>query len=135
MHLLPAALRACTWGQTTALPMPPPTQTTVLPVGISVALPRGPARSWISSPTSRSASISVVLPTTWKTRVMVPLAGLRLAMVKGMRSPSSLTRRMMNCPALPRLAMWSASISKSFVCGASSLANTILFPTAGSLQA
>ena len=52
MTLLPASFRACTWGQTTALPMPPPTQTTVLPVGISVGLPRGPARSWISSPTS-----------------------------------------------------------------------------------
>ncbi len=121
MTLLPASLSAWTWGQTTALPMPPPTQTTVLPTGISVALPSGPARSWISSPTSSAPSISVDLPTSWKTRVMVPFSGLRLAMVRGMRSPSSFTRRMMNWPALPRWAMCSASISKSLVLGASSL--------------
>ena len=74
--LLPASFRAWTWGQTTALPMPPPTQTTVLPVGIAVALPRGAGQvvQLVADaelcPASRSSC-----RTSWKTRVMVPLSG------------------------------------------------------------
>ena len=69
-------------GRMTAVPTPPPTQT-AWPVAIrSVSWPRGPATSWIASPTWRLVSSVVLTPTAWIIRVMVPASGSLSAIVE-----------------------------------------------------
>ena len=67
--------------------MPPPTATTRPKFSMWVGVPRGPTRTGRESPTLKPASSWVVLPTTWKIRVMEPSSTLASAMVRGTRSP------------------------------------------------
>ena len=58
--------------------------------------------------------------------VTVPLTGSVSAMVRGIRSPYSSTRRMMNCPAFAFRAISGASTSSSVTVAFSSRFRTIL---------
>ena len=53
--------------------------------------------------------MAVLLPTTWKMMVTVPLAASRYATVSGTLSPVSLTRRTTNWPGRILRAIWGAS--------------------------
>jgi len=57
----------------------------------------------------------VVLPMMRKTRVMVPASVSVSAMVSGMRSPSSQTRRITKFPGLALAAICGASMTSSVV--------------------
>ncbi len=59
------------------MPEPPPIPTTVPIFSMCSGTPRGPQRSLMASPTLSDASIAVLLPTTWKMMVTVPLAASR----------------------------------------------------------
>ena len=63
-----------------------------------IGAPSGPHRSLTASPTPSEASRAVLLPTTWKMIVMVPVAVSLWATVSGTRSPVSLTRITTNWP-------------------------------------
>ena len=63
MTRLPACLSPSAIGNSGAVPIPPPTQTTVPNFSICVGLPSGPATYPSESPTLRSAIWAVVLPT------------------------------------------------------------------------
>ena len=67
----------------------------------------------------------MVSPTFWKMMVTVPFSGSVSAMVRGIRSPYSSTRRMMNCPAFAFRAISGASTSSSVTVGFSSCFLTI----------
>ena len=69
----------------------------------------------MSSPSRSVARCAVVLPTTRKTMVMVPAAASASAMVKGMRSPLSLTRRMTKLPGRDLDAIMGASTTMRMV--------------------
>src|ERR1019366_3438809 len=101
-----------------ATPSPPPTSTTV-PSSLRIWLgkPSGPMKSRMLSP-SRNANISkVVLPTAWTTTVTVPLATLKSATVRGMRSPCSSMRAMTKCPGRAARATSGAFTSQRKVVG------------------
>ena len=83
--------------------------TTVPIFSMCSGTPSGPHRSLIASPTPSEASMAVLLPTTWKMMVTVPLAASRYATVSGTLSPVSLTRSTMNCPGRILRAIWGAS--------------------------
>ena len=76
MTRLPACFRAVAMGRSGALPIPPPTQTTVPNRSIWVGVPSGPAMFAISSPSFRSASAAVVLPTRCQISSIVPGLGI-----------------------------------------------------------
>ncbi len=111
--LLPASFNARVMGCNTAIPVPPPTQTTLPTFSTWVGLPRGPMTSWYPSPTCRVLNRAVDLPTTWYITVMVPFSGSVSAMVSGMRSPVSFAFRITNWPGLALRAIRGASISLS----------------------
>ena len=115
--LAPAACRARATGSAMAQPTPPPTTQTFFRPSISVALPSGPTKSCRLSPSFRVFSCMVPAPTIWKMMSTVPAAGSVPAMVSGMRSESSLARRMINWPALAFLAISGASMDISVTVG------------------
>ena len=63
-------------GYAMAQPTPPPTTQTFFLPSVSVALPRGPTKSWRLSPSFMRLSFSVVAPTVWTMMVTVPFSGL-----------------------------------------------------------
>ena len=73
-------------GSSGALPIPPPTQTAAPNRSMCVGVPSGPAMLAISSPSLRSASSAVVLPTRCQISSIVPAAAFAPAMVSGIRS-------------------------------------------------
>ena len=86
---LPALFMASAIGKRGAVPMPPPTQTTVPKRSILVGEPRGPRRFSTVSPSLMEVSPLVVFPMAWTTRVMVPASASASAMVRGILSPNS----------------------------------------------
>jgi len=77
-----------------------------------VCLPSGPETLAISSPTCRSDSSAVVLPTRCQIRRIVPFPASASAMVSGIRSAYSLFMLIMtNCPGLLACAISGASTS------------------------
>ncbi len=105
----PAFFIAWAIGCDGAMPIPPPTITTVPKSSMCVGFPSGPARSQISWPGSSDESCFVVFPTTCTTSSIQPSSAFPSAIVSGMRSPASHVRRMMNCPALRFFAISGAS--------------------------
>ena len=123
----PKRWNSCATGSAIAQPTPPPTIQTFLMPSVSVALPRGPTKSSIYSPSCLWLSLAVVEPTIWKMIFTVPSSRLQPATVNGIRSPSASTRRMMNCPGFAFLATNGASISICVTVGFSSFFLTILY--------
>ena len=81
------------------MPTPPPTHATLPNFSTSVGLPRGPTTSARRSPTSSLESLSVVVPTTWKTISTAPRPDEKSMSVNGIRSPFSSVLMMTNWPA------------------------------------
>ncbi len=122
---LPAAARALASGNSTAVPTPPPTQTTWPKLSMWVGCPRGPATSRRAPPTGVATISCVERPTAWMMRVMVPAAGSSSAIVSGMRSAPLPTRTMTNWPGLRARATRGARMSMRWSLGAiSSLLTT-----------
>ena len=94
-----------------AQPTPPPIIQTFLSPSVSVGLPKGPAKSHISSPASLWKSRSVVLPATLNIIFTVPFFASLPAIVSGILSPSSSTLKIINCPGFALAATNGASIS------------------------
>ena len=113
----PISCSSRTMGSAMAQPTPPPTTHAFLMPSTSVGLPRGPTKSAMHSPSERAFKVIVAPPTTWKMMVTAPVSLLQPATVRGMRSPRSSARRMMNCPARAFLATKGASISISVTVG------------------
>ena len=84
------------WFLVTGQPDGPPTR---------VGSPKGPARSARWSPTSRDASLRVVLPTTMKMKLTVPASASQSENVRGILSPQASTRSTRNWPAWTFAAM------------------------------
>jgi len=127
MTLLPAAFIACAIGCDGAMPMPPPTMTTVPYFSICVGRPRGPARSGMFPPGSRRDRSAVVLPTACTTSSIHPASASPSAIVSGIRSPDSLARSMMNWPAFLLRAIAGASTFMRKTCGVRNSFSSILF--------
>ena len=108
--LFPASFIPLMLGKSSAIPTPPPMQTTVPYFLISVGLPRGPTMSVISSPTSRWVIFQVDTPAACMITSMRPSSGQVLAHVTGIRSPISPTRKMMKLPGRLDRAISGASI-------------------------
>ncbi len=117
-------------GWTTAVPTPPPTHTACPDSMSSVALPSGPATSWIASPISSATRSSVLLPTAWMTRVIVPRAASASAIVSGIRSAPGARWTMTNCPGLRISAMRGASMTRRVTFGESWALSTTVCMTA-----
>ena len=113
--LFPARFSSRAVGYAIAVPTLPLTTTVVPNFSISEGLPRGPTTSRMESPVSRRFISMVVLPMACTQMVMVPALGSASAMVSGMRSPDSSSRRMMNCPGRCFLAIRGARITKSLI--------------------
>ena len=103
-------------GYAMAHPTPPPTTATFFRPSVSVGRPSGPTKSSIISPSRFPASFMVVFPTVWKMMVTLPRSGSVSATVRGIRSPNSSTRRMINWPACAFLATGGDSISIRITC-------------------
>ena len=88
--------------------------------------PRGPTKSRIYSPSFFFARSSVERPTFWKIIVTAPLSLSVSAIVRGILSPSSSIRKIINCPAFAFFAISGASISISVTEGLSSFFLKIL---------
>src|SRR5450759_44529 len=81
----------------------------------------------MESPASRQLSMEVVLPTDWTAMVTVPASGLEDLMVRGMRSPLSCRRRMMNCPGRCLRAIRGASMTNCLILSPTVRASKILY--------
>ncbi len=125
MTLLPARFSSRAVGYAIAVPTLPLTITVVPNCSISEGLPRGPTTSRMESPASSRLSSMVVLPMACTQMVMVPAWGSASAMVRGMRSPESSSRTMMNCPGRCFFAMRGALITNSLIFCARGRASTI----------
>ena len=97
-------------GKAMAQPTPPPMTATRCKPSVSVGFPRGPTKSGMLSPCCLWFSFSVVAPTIWKMMSTVPASRSYPATVRGIRSPLSSTRRMMNWPGWTFLATRGASM-------------------------
>ena len=127
MTLFPAFFIACAIGCAGAIPTPPPTTTTVPTFSMWVGRPSGPTRSRIDPPVSSIERSFVVFPTIWTTSSIHPSSALPSAIVSGIRSPSSATLSMMNCPALRFAAISGASIRIRKTSGVMNSFSMILF--------
>ena len=106
---LPAALKARIIGNRGATPTPPPQANTVPTFSIWVALPNGPTKSVIYSPSSRLHNLVEETPIFWITSVIVPFTGSASEIVNGIRSPFSPTRTITKLPGFLDLAIKGAS--------------------------
>src|SRR5512132_348091 len=108
-----------------AAPTPPPITQAVPNRSTSEGFPRGPTTSRIESPAPRELRSFVVLPMPWTTMVMSPPSALESAIVIGIRSPCSWTRRMTNWPAWRLRAIRRASMRRNLTSGARNRASSI----------
>ncbi len=61
-------------GKAMAQPTPPPTTATLPRPWVWEGVPKGPAKSWMKSPSSRRPRAMVEAPTSWKMMVTVPFS-------------------------------------------------------------